>query len=206
MVVILSPRKYPRILVVGPGRAGKDEALLWFEKHTPYASGGTTSLYLAYDVAEAKGISVEEAYAKRHEDRNFWFELGNKLRETRGVLYLLKQALLRGNVVAGVRDNREIEAAIAEKLVDVVLWIDNSRVPHDPTMTFNHKDILRHQRSVRSAQLGAHSQQSCSSGAKEVFVRDVTNEYKLTDYHINLNKVYWEIGQWWENLPAEQRI
>jgi len=191
--MILPPRKYPRILVVGPGRAGKDEALLWFEKHTPYASGGTTSLYLAYDVAEAKGISVEEAYAKRHEDRNFWFELGNKLRETRGVLYLLKQALLRGNVAAGVRDIREIEAAITERLVDVVLWVDNPRVPVDPTMSFDYWDIFRIQ---TSAQLGAN----------ELFLENVENRDRMVDYHINLNKVYWEIGQWWEKLPAEQRV
>lgn len=193
MVVILSPRKYPRILIVGPGRAGKDEALLWFEKHTPYASGGTTSLYLAYDVAEAKGISVEEAYATRHEDRNFWFELGNKLRETRGVLYLLKQALLRGNVAAGVRDVREIEAAITERLVDVVLWIDNPRVPVDPTMSFDYGQITR----LRC---------SAQSGAIELFLENVENRDRMVDYHINLNKVYWEIGQWWEKLPAEQRV
>lgn len=193
MVVILSPRKYPRILIVGPGRAGKDEALLWFDKHTPYASGGTTSLYLAYDVAEARCMSVEDVYATRHEDRGFWYSLGNRLRETRGVLYLLKQALLRGNVVAGVRDIREIEAAMLERLVDVVLWINNPRVPADPTMTFNFTKIRELNLSARS-------------GAKELLVYTVDNKDKLTDYHINLNRVYWEIGQWWEQLPAEQRV
>lgn len=194
MVVILSPRKYPRILIVGPGRAGKDEALLWFEKHTPYASGGTTSLYLAYDVAAAKEISVEEAYAHRHANREFWFRLGNSLREIRGVLYLLKQALLRGNVAAGVRDIEEVRQAMLTKQVDVVLWIENSRVPTDPTVAFTYVDIQRFQESARSG------------AGHELFVRRVDNERALTDYHINLNKVYWEIGQWWENLPAEQRV
>lgn len=192
-MVILSPRKYPRILIVGPGRAGKDEALLWFDKHTPYASGGTTSLYLAYDVAEARCMSVEDVYATRHEDRGFWYELGNRLREERGVLYLLKQALLRGNVAAGVRDVREIEAAMLEKLVDVVLWIDNPRVPVDPTMTFDLLKLLELQHLARL-------------GARELLVHNVENKDKLTDYHINLNRVYWEIGQWWEQLPAEQRV
>lgn len=197
--MIFPPRKYPRVLVVGPGRAGKDEALLWFDKNTPYASGGTTSLYLAKDVAEAKQRPIEEVYATRHQDCEFWFQLGNKLREERGILYLLKQALWQGNVAAGIRDDREIEAVFTERFVDAVLWIDNPRVPKDPTLKFDYPRILNLQ--------AEHLQESARTGAgRGVFVSKVENHGTMPEYHFRLSVIFWELQQWWSKLPLSSRV
>src|SRR6185312_13136070 len=88
------------------------------------------------------GLPVEEAYARRHESneiRTFWFNAGNELREN-GPTTLIRKALEYGDITGGVRDRAEVLGSREEKLVDLIIWVDNYRSPHDPTLMFDSSD------------------------------------------------------------------
>lgn len=138
----------PRLCIVGYGRAGKDTAGDWLAAHTPLVHPGATSIYLLpYYVARKHDLPLEDVkagehkglcdleYARRHELRMEWYDLGNVLRaEDPGIL--ADAALAQGHILAGCRDACEIHAARSKGKVDLVLWVDNDRVPEDPTVKF----------------------------------------------------------------------
>lgn len=124
-----------RLLIVGGGRVGKDEALLYLEAITGLKSAGCTSIYLAKYVAADLGISEEEAYAKRHANRDIQYRIGNAIRDKDPGI-LLREALQFGDMTGGVRDAEEIVVARAENMFDRIVWIENTRVPPDPTLKF----------------------------------------------------------------------
>ena len=127
------------IMLVGYGRAGKDIGGEYLEKITGLKFAGTTSKYLTKYVAETLKISEEEAYKDRHENRMYWFNLGNKLRvDDPG--FLIKQALLVGPITGGVRDIAEVVHARQTGLIDLIIWVENKRVDVDPTVTFGPQD------------------------------------------------------------------
>ena len=134
--------KKKTIMFVGHGRAGKDTAC----EHLAFVTGlrfaGTTSKYLAEYVAAKLGLPVDVAYARRHESnemRNFWYNCGNELREN-GPTTLIRKALEHGEITGGVRDYEEIVAAREENLIDIIVWVDNNRVPEDPTVKFTQRE------------------------------------------------------------------
>lgn len=124
----------PKILVVGPGRCGKDESCAIIERLTGLKNAGTFSKHLTPFVAAALGVSEAEAYANRHRDRETWFRIGEEMRQgdpTR----LCRLAFKAGDVSGGVRGREEIEAIRAQGLTDLIVWV-NRDVPHDPTLMF----------------------------------------------------------------------
>jgi hypothetical protein len=128
-----------RILVVGYGRAGKDTACEYLAMITHLRFAGTTSLYLARHVAARLGVSEQEAYRTRHQNRNFWHRLGNEIRR-RDPGLLVRESLEHAEITGGVRGIEEIEACRRERLVDLIVWIDNHRVPRGSTVTFARQD------------------------------------------------------------------
>lgn len=74
-------RVKPALLLVGPGRSGKDEAGVFLHNHTVLDFGGTTSRYLLKHMAIKLGCTEEEAYANRHINRMEWYNHGNFLRQ-----------------------------------------------------------------------------------------------------------------------------
>ena len=132
----------PKILIVGPGRSSKDYLGKYIHENSDHTYGGSTSLYLTKYVAREFGITEEQAYSLRHQHRERWFEIGNKIRESDWGL-LQKEALQRGNVIAGIRDIREVVwACIGDGrfLYDHIIWIQ-ADVPVDPTLTFGYNDL-----------------------------------------------------------------
>lgn len=130
----------PKILFVGHGRCGKDTACEYLSKITGLRNAGTTSKYFALHMSKLMGVSYEEAYARRHESdemRTYWYEEANKLREN-GPLTILNMALEHGDISGGLRDGEEIRAA--REVVDIIIWIQNDRVPIDPTVKFTSRD------------------------------------------------------------------
>lgn len=129
----------PRILFVGYGRAGKDEAC----EHVAFVSGeknaGTTSKYLTKYVARVLRVSEEHAYANRHHNRGLWKAIGDEVRRD-DPAKLIREALAVGPISGGVRDKAELDAARRENLVDLIVWVRNDRVPVDPTVTFAEAD------------------------------------------------------------------
>lgn len=130
------------IMFVGHGRAGKDEACQCLERITTLRNAGTTSKYLCKHVAKKLGVSVEEAYRRRHESddmRMTWYHTGNEVRD-KGPTTLIREALQHGEITGGVRGLEEIVAARHEKAVDIIVWVDNNRVKKDPTVMFTPKE------------------------------------------------------------------
>lgn len=128
-----------RILIVGNGRAGKDTACEYLAKVTQLRFAGTTSIYLAKYVAARLGVSDEEAYKTRHLNRNFWHRVGNEIRR-QDPGRLIRESLQNAEIVGGIRDLEEIAVCKREHLIDLIVWIENKRVPRDSTVTFSEKD------------------------------------------------------------------
>jgi hypothetical protein len=129
----------PQLMIVGRGRAGKDEFGMWFNESTTMKFSGSTSHFGCDMMAKHLGISREEAWNTRHQSREKWKEFFDSKRD-KDPLFLVRMSLKKNDIVAGCRDIREIEGAKEEGLVDLVIWIENSRVPADPTVLFSSAD------------------------------------------------------------------
>jgi hypothetical protein len=80
------------------------------------------------------GLSTEEAFSRRHENRPLWFEVGNELR-TPDPTHLARECPNEGEIAVGLRNSDEVKAARAERLIDLFVWVERE-VPADPTQTF----------------------------------------------------------------------
>jgi cytidylate kinase len=128
-----------RIMVVGHSGAGKDTACLYLASITHLRFAGTTSHYLARYVAVRLGVSEEKAYRLRHANRNLWHGVGNEIRR-RDPALLIREALEHAEITGGIRARKEIEACRSERLVDLIVWIANDRVPKSTTVQFDERD------------------------------------------------------------------
>jgi hypothetical protein len=129
----------PIIAFCGHGRAGKDLAAAWMGQNYNIRYMGSISLSIAPLVAAAQGVSVDECFAKRHDDRAYWFEFCNYLRREDPTL-LVKLTLADNDVVAGIRSDTEVEAVMSEGVVDLTVWVANDRVAIDPTVAYGSSD------------------------------------------------------------------
>jgi hypothetical protein len=92
-------------------------------------------------------VTPEEAYATRHgppgEDpeatRLKWYHYLNEFRKD-DPARLIRLVLETSDFVCGVRDSQELLAARDQGLLDLIVWVDNPRVPDDPTVTFTRAD------------------------------------------------------------------
>jgi hypothetical protein len=133
----MSGRK--RIMVVGYSGAGKDTACRFLAGVTHLRFAGTTSHCLARHVAARLGVSVQEAYRSRHANRNLWHRVGNQLRRHDPGL-LTRESLRHAEITGGVRGIEEVQACRREHLVDLIVWVDNDRVPRGQAVTFGPSD------------------------------------------------------------------
>lgn len=124
----------PKVAICGPSRCGKDTAAAWFHANTPLRMGKATSEIILPVAAERLGLSLAEAFARRHEDRKFWFDVANELRLSDSA-YLARRVLEDSDIVVGVRSRDELITCRREGLVDLVIWIDRD-VPPDPTLEY----------------------------------------------------------------------
>lgn len=126
-------------MLVGHGRAGKDCAGEYLESVTHMKFAGTTSKFLAKYVAQRLGRDEADVYATRHQDRQLWFDIGNELRRDNPGL-LIHEALAVGDITGGIRDIEEIVYARESGVADLIIWIENNRVPKDPTVKFTSRE------------------------------------------------------------------
>jgi hypothetical protein len=125
-----------KVIFVGNGRCGKDEACIWFGQNTSLKNAGTTSKYLTHHVAMRLGLPDHVVYQDRHQNRELWYRIGKEVRfNDPGIL--LREAFENGSVSGGVRDYEEVVYARESGLVDLIVWIDRP-VPKDPTVEFDH--------------------------------------------------------------------
>lgn len=141
-----------KLAICGHGRAGKDEAAKWFNENTTVRySGFSTSAVIAPYVASVLGISEEEAFRRRHEDRQLWYEIGNELRE-HDPAFLARKTFEHGDIAVGIRDRDEMQAVLDEEMVDLAIWIERD-VPPDPTLKYGQEmcDVI----VLNTGELGA---------------------------------------------------
>ena len=118
----------------GPSQCGKDTVAEWFRDNCGLRYGRSTSAVICPHIAAEDGISFEEAFARRHEDRERWFRKGIELRKDDPAA-LVREVVKDGDIVVGVRDGAEFRAARDQGLFRLSIWIDRD-VPDDPTLTY----------------------------------------------------------------------
>lgn len=123
-----------KLAIVGPSRAGKDEAANWFVANTNLRYRGATSLVILPFAADWLSISDAEAYATRHVWKDLWKQIGDESRREDPAA-LARITLADAELSVGIRDWIEIDAVRREALVDLVIWID-APVEPDSTLTF----------------------------------------------------------------------
>lgn len=126
----------PKILFVGYGRSGKDTAGQFLHGRGCLRYGGSTSWAALPMMAAFLNLHPMYAWETRHQHRQTWKEHCDWLRSQGDHCFLMRRALETGNMITGTRGLPEIDAAIAEKLFDSIVWIDNPRVEKDFTVDF----------------------------------------------------------------------
>jgi len=138
-----------RIVIVGWGRAGKDTAGMMLSAITKIPYAGSTSWVAKELVAEVLGVHPQVAWETRHDNREKWKSICDKIRENNPEqLFVralrdvgdneLKQTKFMRGIVTGIRDHTELVAV--KQLVDRVIWIERPFTPADPTVTFSRAD------------------------------------------------------------------
>jgi hypothetical protein len=129
----------PVIGFMGMGRAGKDTAAEFYCHRMGLAYPGSSSRIILPVIAEMIGVPEEQAWQARHDNRLFWIDACHAVRHG-DYTKLLRMALGSGDVAVGVRGRLELYTAIQEGVIDYNYWIDNPRVPKDPTVEFGPDD------------------------------------------------------------------
>lgn len=132
-------RAIPSVGYCGMGRAGKDTAAEFYCAHTGTKYPGSSSQMVLPIIATMVGISEEQAFAERHQHREFWIDACHAIRNPDFTL-LLRMCLGAGDVAVGCRGRLELYHAVRDKILDVTIWIDNPRVPNDPTVEYGPED------------------------------------------------------------------
>lgn len=127
------------ILFCGWGRAGKDEAATFLSKITTLRYAGSTSWAGLPHMAKFLGVHPQQAWEERHQNRELWKTELDRLREIDQCL-LARLVLETGDISAGIRDKKEIDAIKAERLFDRIVWISRVGILMDPTVTFSSID------------------------------------------------------------------
>lgn len=132
-------RRVPVVAFLGMGRAGKDTAAEYFCLVTGLTYAGSSSSMVLPIIADSIGIPPEQAWEERHQNRKFWIEWCHAFRHDDPAL-LVKMCLGAGDVVVGVRGKIELHTVQQARLIDYSVWVDNPRVPVDPTVEFGVAD------------------------------------------------------------------
>ena len=127
------------LMVLGPGRSGKDTVANFIARNTNLTFTGSSSKYLCQFVAQGY---YEEFYSIRHDYKEMLFDLGNAIRDYELSLIPIT-TLAYNDILCGLRDGREVEYIIKSLKPASVLWIHRN-VPEDITMGFTLLDVNRY--------------------------------------------------------------
>jgi len=129
----------PTIAFLGHGRCGKDTAAVYFEQISGLKYGGSTSSVVLPLISCALRQDSDFAWKDRHNNREFWFRWCNELRRQDSTM-LAKMNLSRGDICVGLRSDIELVNCLDGGVIDLPVWISNSRVEKDPTVEFSEAD------------------------------------------------------------------
>lgn len=97
---------------------------------------GSTSWHALPHMAALLRLPLQIAWETRHQHREVWKTYCDEFRQFEP-LRLVRMALLHGNIVSGIRDLVEIEAAVKEEIFDSILWVHRPGFPIDPTLSYD---------------------------------------------------------------------
>ena len=135
-------KKFPRILVIGHLRHGKDSIAEIFKENFGLkfkSSSQSAADIFIYDALKDKyGYKTpEECFNDRVNHRAEWYNMicdYNKEDKAR----LAKGILSSSDAYIGMRDREEIDECMKQKLFDLIIWVDGSkRLPKEDRSSFN---------------------------------------------------------------------
>ena len=129
----------PRILFVGHGRSGKDEAAGILHGLGKLKYAGSLSWFALPYVANYLSLPQQVCWETRHARRETWKSYCDWFRKD-DQLRLVNLALAHGNVITGVRARAEIDAVKSSGLFDAIVWVERPGNPVDPTVDFTEAD------------------------------------------------------------------
>lgn len=141
----LRERGSEALLIVGPGRVGKDTLAAAITRLTALRYNGTCSLAAAelvwqcYKEVYNSQINFRHFYMSRHDHRDFFFHCLNAFRDYEP-LVVPAMALQDSDLLVGVRSKRELEAA--SPYVKSCVWVNREGTPNDNTLEFNYADCV----------------------------------------------------------------
>lgn len=128
-----------KILFCGFGRAGKDTAAMHLAKVTGLRYAGSFSWAALPHMAKFLGLHPCQAWEERHNNRQLWKDELDRLRSV-DQCFLARRVIEEGDVAAGLRDKKEIDAVRIERLFDHIVWVHRPGTPVDPTVTYGPED------------------------------------------------------------------
>lgn len=140
------------LAISGMGRAGKDTAAEYISRVTQNRvrySGSASWRGMPY-LAHMVGTTPEELYQIRHEHRDFMIAAFHALRAD-DIGFTARQALAQSDMIVGVRGMLELEFLSRTGMIDLSVWIDNSRVSPDKTVEYGAEDcdVVVHNHGAR---------------------------------------------------------
>lgn len=139
---MIDKKKYPKLLIIGAARHGKDSLAEILNDEFGYtfesSSQSAANIFL-YDLLKDKyGYTTpEECFEDRVNHRQEWYEAiceYNKEDKAR----LAKGILERSDCYVGMRDRNEIEECMRQGIFDLIVWVDASgRLPMEDVSSFN---------------------------------------------------------------------
>lgn len=109
-------------------------------------------------VAWSLDLPEDVAFVQRHECRQYWYDWLNEFRRDDPAA-VVRLTLADGDIVVGIRGVEEFRTAVRQRVIHYPTWVDNPRVPNDPTMMFdkeecdyilsNHGDLAELRANVR---------------------------------------------------------
>lgn len=136
-----------RFMVVGHGRAGKDETAIYLAKTLGLRYEGSTSLsikpIITSGMYDNNRTELQElCYSTRHDNRKYWYDFANMLRQIDPLL-LIKLTLSYSDILVGTRSFQELENGVQLFRPTDILWLDRN-VPADPTLEFRSSDLSKY--------------------------------------------------------------
>lgn len=135
-------RKMSGILPIafcGHGRAGKDAGAEYLCNALGWIYPQSNSWLVRPLIADMADITPDRAYEERHQNRHFWVHACHALRAY-DLGFLVKLSLGVGDVAVGIRGDKELASVKQDGTVALTVWIENPRVPEDPTVEYEEGD------------------------------------------------------------------
>ena len=133
------PNPNPHIAFIGHGEGGKSEAAKIYCRLTGHKLIGSSSWHMREYIAKELGLSLEEAWNTRRQRRSEWRRIYRQYLE-QDKARIVREMFQKGNVLEGLRSRDEFDAAKAEGLFDLVVWVECPWVKVDATQDLGPAD------------------------------------------------------------------